>query len=585
MRLPNAENVYTHFRTFLSEFIIKGNSILSDTHDILTNTTLQNCFKNYVENYKEGGESFGSKIQAQFKDADLATKLVFAHAEWLWGFAVRDISVGRKKEQTKRTTGLSNEDLKDVYPDGFGNAGMYHKNNKYYEIKFVLYLIELLFIKARKNENIAVEDLEYYTEAYCLWHKYKQDLEGYEIPESTKQNMPDRSLATSNILLYVSNPDEYERIASDTHKRDIVNGFKSLLPNDDATNDKNTDEKIYIIREELGKYVSNSNFDFYDDRFKRIWNYSLTQEGFSEVQGLQYKKAIILYGPPGTSKTYTAKRLSTAIIIDQYLSNPANVKTYFEQEVDVTGKRIHRLQLHANYTYEDFVAGYQLVKNETKVVKGKLFEICEATRADNLPHVLILDEINRVDLSRLFGEVFSALEDREQAIDLSFDGLSLSIPKELYIIGTMNEIDFSLEQIDFALRRRFLWFHYGFNEDVLKSIIWSKNEQLNTNLKWEEVNRYIQNCKALNAQLRKMPELGTQYEIGHTFFAEIVNIYSSFKTIHGYSKLKYQIFRNGGAIDIVWSISIEPIIEAFLGNLDKGSKQASLKTLEKTFKK
>jgi len=585
MRLDFAEDIYAHFKTFLSEFIIEGNSILSDQDNVLNTSTLKNCFNNYVENYKEGGESFGSKIQAQFKEADLETKLVFAHAEWLWGFGVMDISVWRKKEQTKRTTGLSNEDLKDVYPEGFGNAGMYHKNNKYHEIKFVLYLIQLLFEKAQEDANITVEDLECYTEAYCLWHKYKQELEGYEVPESIKVNIPDWSLATSNILLYVCNPDEYERIASDTHKRDIVNGFKSLLPDDDEANEKTTDEKIYLIREALGKYVDKTDFDFYEDRFKRIWNYSLTQEGFSEVQGLQYKKAIILYGPPGTSKTHTAKRLSSAIIIDQFLSNPDNVKAYFEQEVDVTEKRIHRLQLHTNYTYEDFVAGYQLVANETKPVKGKLFDICEAARKDDLPHVLILDEINRVDLSRLFGEVFSALEDREQEIDLSIGGLRLSIPKNLYVIGTMNEIDFSLEQIDFALRRRFLWFHYGFNEDVLKSIILSKNKRLNTKLKGEEITRYLKNCKALNVQLRKMPELGSQYEIGHTFFAEIVNIYSSFKTINGYSKLKYQIFRNGGAIDIIWSISIEPIIEAFLGNLDKESKQSTLKSLEKTFKK
>lgn len=585
MRLDFAEDIYAHFNTFLSEFIIKKNSILSEHSDVLNSTTIQNCFVNYVENFKGGSESFDNKIKEQFLNADLETTLVFAHAEWLWGYAVDDISVRRKKEQTERTTGLKNDDLKNVYPEGFGSAGMYHKNNKYYEIKFVLYLIKLLFQKTEENKDITVEDLAKYTETYCLWHKYKQVVQDFDLPDSTKENIPDGSLATSNIILYVSNPDEYERIASDTHKRDIVNSFKSLLPNDYETTEKTIDEKIYLIRQTLSKYIGKSDFDFYEDRFKRIWNYSLTQEGFSEIQGLQYKKAIILYGPPGTSKTHTARRLSNAIIIDQYLLNPDNVKTYFEKEVLVTQNRIHRLQLHSNYTYEDFVAGYQLVENNTKVVEGKLFEICEAARADELPHVLILDEINRVDISRLFGEVFSALEDRDEAIDLSVGGLSLSIPKNLYVIGTMNEIDFSLEQIDFALRRRFLWFHYGFNEDVLKSLIWSKNEILKTKLKGEEVNRYLQNCKAINSQLRKMPELGTQYEIGHTFFAEIVNIYSSFKTINGYSKLKYQIFRNGGAIDIIWNISIEPIIEAFLGNLDKESKDANLKDLKKTFKK
>lgn len=111
MKLDFAEDIYAHFKTFMNEFIIKGNSILSDHDNVLNTSTLKNCFTNYVENYKEGGDSFGSKIQSQFTEADLETKLVFAHAEWLWGFAVDDISIWRKKEQTKRTTGLSNEDL------------------------------------------------------------------------------------------------------------------------------------------------------------------------------------------------------------------------------------------------------------------------------------------------------------------------------------------------------------------------------------------------------------------------------------------------------------------------------------------
>ncbi|MCB9365183.1 MAG: AAA family ATPase [Flavobacteriales bacterium] len=585
MRLSYAENIYQYFKTFCDEFIIQGNSILSDTPNVLNTTTLQNCFTNYVENFKEGGDSFGAKIKTQFTNADLPTKLVFAHAEWLWGFAVNDISVWRKKEQTKRTTGLSDQDLKDIYPDGFGSAGMYHKNNKYYEIKFVLYLIEFLFQKAQENENITADELSNWTEAFCLYHKYGQEFDQYIIPEETKKNIPDWSLATSNILLYVSKPDKYERIASDTHKRDIVNGFKGLLDVTDEIKEKTTDEKIFLIREKLTSLVNRPGFDFYEDQFKRVWNYSLTQEGFSEVQGLQYKKAIILYGPPGTSKTHTAKRLSRAIIEDQFLSSPENVKKYFEENIDIASERIHRLQLHTNYTYEDFIAGYQLVNNETKVTKGKLFEICEKAINDHLPHVLILDEINRVDLSRLFGEVFSALEDRDQPIDLSIGGLKLTIPNNLYVIGTMNEIDFSLEQIDFALRRRFLWFPYGFNEGVLREIIWHKNQHLNTRLKPEEVDKYISNCIALNKHLKNLPELGPQYEIGHTFFGEIVNIYKSFKDITGSSRLRYQIFRNDGAIDIIWSISIEPIISAFLGNLDKETKEAKLKELRSIFRK
>ena len=256
MRLNYAQNIYQYFETFCKDFIINGNSILSETQNILNATTLQNCFTNYVENFKEGGDGFGNKIKEQFINADLPTKLVFAHAEWLWGFAVNDISVWRKKEQTKRTTGLTDQDLKDIYPEGFGSAGMYHKNNKYYEIKFVLYLIEFLYQKAQETKNITAEELSNWTESFCLYHKYGQEFDPYIVPEETRKNIPDRSLAISNILLYVSKPDKYERIASDTHKRDIVNGFKGLLDDTDEIKEKTTDEKSIDKESLIGNIIN-----------------------------------------------------------------------------------------------------------------------------------------------------------------------------------------------------------------------------------------------------------------------------------------------------------------------------------------
>ncbi len=591
MKLKLAEDVYSFFELFSEEFLLKGNSILTYDKSILNEQSLKNCFSCYVDNYKTGSESFGDKVIEQFKNADLPTKLVFAHAEWLWAFAVRDKTLLRKKYFTKRTTGITDESqLKNVYPEGFGSAGQWHNQNKYWEIKFNLLLIEFIKNKIDKKEISTKEQIADWIEKICLYKKYEQEFENFELPEDFKKELPNQKLAACNILTYVTKPDHYERIASDAHKSQILNSFSGLLSNEEMKDDtKNSDEKIEIIRKRLSELTQQPEFDFYDDKYEQVWNYSPTQEGFLEVQGLQYKKAIILYGPPGTSKTHTAKRLANALIASAYLSKKENVEKYFKNEEDFTEGKIHRLQLHANYTYEDFVAGIQLNNHATIPTKGKLFNICEAAEKDktsNIPHVLILDEINRIDLSRLFGEVFSALENREESIDLGIGNFKLSIPSNLYIIGTMNEIDFSLERIDFALRRRFLWFFYGFDYNTLKEIIWQKDSELKTKLREEEVERFINNAANLNKAVVELPELGVQYQIGHTFFAEIVNIFKSYKELNGYyNRLTNQIFRNDGAAKILWKISIEPILSAFLGNMDKESKAEKLKELKEIFLK
>ena len=198
---------------------------------------------------------------------------------------------------------------------------------------------------------------------------------------------------------------------------------------------------------------------------------------------------------------------------------------YFQSQTDIEAaikNNVHRLQLHPSYSYEDFVRGLHISDTgATEYRAGYLPRLIEdierQPREDRLPHVLILDEMNRTDLSRMLGECFSLLEDRNQTIELparngNGETLKLRIPDDLFVIGTMNLIDQSIEQIDFALRRRFLWLLCPFDAEALVGAAEAKWNDLKCGLAWDRVEadfrRLAGAATALNREIHDSPLLG-----------------------------------------------------------------------------
>ena len=263
---------------------------------------------------------------------------------------------------------------------------------------------------------------------------------------------------------------------------------------------KNEYEQILdLIREEnpvqtnkvVNKYTKE---DFLNDVYVTDTKY----DRFVSV--LKKKKNIILQGPPGVGKTFAAKRLAYSIM---------------EEKND---DRIEFVQFHQNYSYEDFRLGYKPCGNGFEMKYGIFYQFCQ--KASNHPdkdYFFIIDEINRGNMSKIFGELLMLIEPdyRDNKIKLAYNGLDFSVPQNLHIIGMMNTADRSLALIDYALRRRFSFFTMepGFDTDGFKKY----QQKLNSPV----FDKLIDRVKDLNDEILKDDSLGSGFCIGHSYFCNL----------------------------------------------------------------
>ena len=175
---------------------------------------------------------------------------------------------------------------------------------------------------------------------------------------------------------------------------------------------------------------------------------------------LDEKRQVVLQGPPGTGKTYVALALANFL---------AGSK-----------ERVTLVQFHASYAYEDFVQGYRPVLGDNQqpgfaLTDGPLIRAAEAARDEpQEKHYLIIDEINRGNLAKVFGELFFLLEYRNRDIRLQYQGdeeEDFSLPENLYVIGTMNTADRSIALVDLALRRRFYFVEFAADDGPIKGLL------------------------------------------------------------------------------------------------------------------
>lgn len=253
---------------------------------------------------------------------------------------------------------------------------------------------------------------------------------------------------------------------------------------------ESTDVAIQDEDEEERTYDPYTADDFLHDVF-------MDEDRYNTLKALLLtKKNVILQGAPGVGKTFAAKRLAYSIM----------------GEKDTN--RVKMVQFHQSYSYEDFIMGFRPTETGFELKKGVFYEFCRKAAEDDRPYFFIIDEINRGNLSKIFGELFMLIESDKRGVELQllYADEQFSIPSNVYIIGMMNTADRSLAMLDYALRRRFAFFEMtpAFNSSGFRAYRAKINNP--------KFDRLIATVEQLNDVIANDDSLGEGFCIGHSYF-------------------------------------------------------------------
>lgn len=261
-------------------------------------------------------------------------------------------------------------------------------------------------------------------------------------------------------------------------------------------NDLNVSSRLEDVEvEELEENKAEDNLYSKDDFLKDVF---IDEEKYDTmVSILEKKKNIILEGAPGVGKTFMAKRLAYSILGSK------------------SEDKVELIQFHQSYSYEEFIEGYRPTESGFELKHGIFYNLCEKAKNDSLnKYYLIIDEINRGNLSKIFGELLMLIENdkRGEKLTLAYSEKKFTVPKNLYIIGLMNTADRSLALIDYALRRRFSFIRIEPAFDNHK-FIEAFNKKFDDS--YDNVFKII---NQINEAIKNDKSLGSGFKIGHSYF-------------------------------------------------------------------
>ncbi len=498
------ERVYDAGRRWVDSALRVDGSLFTPGDAIWTAENLEVLHEKFLNSPDETDRSFLEKLKEQLSGSPEAVFQLMGECLYFYFLIVHTKNGADEKNvidtvlQWSDSPVVISPELVAALTPGIATPGAAYHRFRAFQVGLLIEFVELLK-QEESSRLVAILD--------DPW-EFKRFLMGVRPRSRLVSRYQNASRIQRQALLHLVHPDTFEGIVSEDHKNAIVNAFSTRITEPTEDVDSQLQQIRTSIERELGR-----DFSFYEDDIRKYWKPKKGESLVKEIEHsnsngkepsnleelarevylpvrfltemetlLEEKKQVIFQGPPGTGKTFIAKKLARCLA--------------------GSGERVKLVQFHPSYAYEDFVQGFR-PKMENgqsgfELRDGPLLRIAEKARNDlNNDYYLIIDEINRGNLAKVLGELYFLLEYRDEPVALQYSDKEFRLPKNLYIIATMNTADRSIALVDMALRRRFYFKLFHPDEEPVKNVLREWLKATNPDMEWvaEVVDRVNEKLK------------------------------------------------------------------------------------------
>ena len=474
-RLTRAEAVLEAAEEWKRKCLLDGGSVFSEER-LWTLENFRELSTHLVKNKDDGEGGFYDKAERQLQPASPEAKRLWSEMNWVYRLIQSNLKRETKLNRIRgmwELSGMALPDdqlaLGDVLAQGVIHPGTAYNTHAWQEFLFFAATMIDWFSFSSEQRSTILDD---------PW-QFAEWLDGRESSDNRQLR---------HVFLFLLFPDSFEAISVLSHKAEIVMAFSRKWGQGTDINRQSdredVDRALLDVRRRLEREYPEQEVDFYKSPFRDVWRGDEPvppdppEPDPSPEPDKPRLLNTILYGPPGTGKTYTTARRCVQICNGLSQLTDADFRARYRALVEEG--RVAFVTFHESYGYEEFVEGLRPVTEggagfRLEPRAGALKAMAERARGKSAPHVLVIDEINRANVSKVLGELVTLLEEdkrdgaaNEVAVTLPYSGERFTLPANLHVLGTMNTADRSIALLDTAVRRRFDFEELPPKPDVLR---------------------------------------------------------------------------------------------------------------------